>query len=275
MKFFRSVLIDLDSTVFNTDEQVTGYLRKTLDYKYKPNIVSYDFNTTANLLYRCSDMEQWRNKESYKAFVDMIDASKSKLDLNIGKKELRQAHSDKNAFLSDEFGFYPGVLNSIRALINLGIHVTFKTRVAGTPDDSAIVTRKYELLRQGLTGSYNHFDFLVLSMDSPLDLRFDAIFDDNIGEYIGLLENERKSYANLGECLSSVTDSFIGQRKFYLIDKSYNTDAYLSALFSCKKTVSDEVHERYLLKPYEKVDNLVQGISKYVSSIPLTYLINN
>lgn len=271
MKFFRSVLIDLDSTVFNTDEQVTGYLRKTLDYKYKPNIVSYDFNTTANLLYSCNDMEQWRNKESHKAFVDMVDANKSKLDLNIGIRELRQDHSDKEVFLSDEFNFYPGVLDSLRALINLGIHVTFKTRVSGTPNDYDIVARKYKLLRQGLTGSYNHFDFLILSMDSPLDLRFDAIFDDNIGEYIGLLKKESDSYSGLGDCLSSVTDTFIGRREFYLIDKSYNTDAYLSAFFSCKKTVSDEIYKGYLLKPYEKVSNLKEGISKYVASLPLIY----
>lgn len=271
MKFFRSVLIDLDSTVFNTDERVTGYLRETLNSSYKPNIVSYDFNKTARLLYNCKDAEQWRDEVYHKAFVDAVDVSESGLDLNVDLHELNQAHIGRNAYLTDKYNFYPGVLDSIKALINLGIHVTFKTRVAGNPHDLDIVARKYNLLKNALTGSYNHFDFLVLSMDSPLDLRFDAIFDDNIGEYTRLLKNELDCYFDVGDCLTEMTDTFIGQRQFYLMDKSYNTDAYLNAFFNCKKTVSEEIYWGYMSKPYIKVASLKEGISEYISKLPLIY----
>lgn len=241
----ESVLIDLDSTVFNTDECVTNFLRDMVDCNYRPNIISYDFNKTASYLFSNKGTDIWRTEGT-------ADWTPERLDLGITRSSLIKAHADKRVF--DRLEFYPGVVDSIRALINLGIHVTFKTRVSGTDADTDIILTKYSLLREAFTGSYNHFDLLLLGTDSTIDLAYDAIFDDNINEYINIIKNKGKM-----------------EGQFYLMDKSYNTDGYLNALFDCKTAISDEVYKVSRLNPYVKVDNLVEGIKKFSSTLSLVY----
>lgn len=247
----RSVLIDLDSTVFNTDECVEKYLRTTVNPLYKHNILSYDFNKTAKYLFEGKGTDEHN------------------LDLGITRRVLSEAYSTREVF--DDLDFYPGVVDSLRGLINLGIHVTFKTRVSGTEADGDIIMKKYSLLNQALTGSYSHFDMLVLDKDSPIDMRYDAIFDDNINEYLNALKRDIDKYKDLGTLLSEEGDLYLGERKFYLMDKSYNSDWYLNALFYCTEIVPEEVYKASKKKPYVKVNNLIEGIADYVGTLPLIY----